>query len=99
MARLRVLSGAEVCRILAERGFAEVRRRGSHVVMQKREMESTITVPVPMQNGTYIACLLDEILGKLQQFPANPLLSEKQAVRKVLDLMCGEQDPRDMILI
>jgi hypothetical protein len=34
-----------------------------------------------------------------QQFPANPLLSEKQAVRKVLDLMCGEQDPRDMILI
>jgi hypothetical protein len=35
----------------------------------------------------------------IQQFPANPLLSEKQAVRKVLDLMCGEQDPRDMILI
>jgi len=28
-------------------GFSEVRRRGSHVVMQKRSDASTITVPVP----------------------------------------------------
>ncbi|MCH8103241.1 MAG: type II toxin-antitoxin system HicA family toxin [Chloroflexi bacterium] len=47
MARLRVLSGTAVCRILAAHGFVEVRMRGSHVVMQRRSGESTITVPVP----------------------------------------------------
>ena len=47
MGRLRVLSGREVCRILASHGFAEVRRRGSHVVMQKAEATGTVTVPVP----------------------------------------------------
>ena len=43
MARLRVLSGWEVCRILAAHGFAEVRRRGSHVVMQKSGAGGTVT--------------------------------------------------------
>ncbi|MHC2996920.1 periplasmic or secreted lipoprotein [Tepidiphilus sp. HLB4] len=47
MIRMRVLSGAEVCRILEAHGFREVRRRGSHVVMQKEEDGSTVTVPVP----------------------------------------------------
>jgi len=47
LARLRVLSGQAVCRLLAEQGFAEVRRRGSHVVMQKKADDTTITVPVP----------------------------------------------------
>ncbi len=47
MGRLRVLSGREVCRILETVGFAEVRRRGSHVVMQRRTVGSTVTVPVP----------------------------------------------------
>jgi len=28
-------------------GFVEMRRRGSHIVMQKRLPETTITVPVP----------------------------------------------------
>lgn len=47
MGRLRVLSGKEVCRILANHGFVEVRRRGSHIVMQKKLPDTTITVPVP----------------------------------------------------
>lgn len=47
MARLRVLSGREVCQILSQNGFAEVRRRGSHIIMQRRTAASTITVPVP----------------------------------------------------
>ena len=59
MARLRVLSGAEVCRILAQHGFGEVRRRGSHVVMQKRAGETTVTVPVPdhdeLRRGTLLS--------------------------------------------
>lgn len=46
MGRLRVLSGQEVCAILANHGFEEVRRRGSHFIMQKKVPQSTITVPV-----------------------------------------------------
>lgn len=47
MARLRVLSGAEVCKLLDAAGFRVVRRRGSHVVMQKSTPTGTVTVPVP----------------------------------------------------
>ena len=47
MGRLRILSGQEVCRILGRHGFTEVRRRGSHVVMQRRGEGTTVTVPVP----------------------------------------------------
>ncbi|MBA3967143.1 MAG: type II toxin-antitoxin system HicA family toxin [Nitrospirales bacterium] len=47
MGRLRVLSGREVCRILEGQGFSDVRRRGSHVVMQRRTDTGTITVPIP----------------------------------------------------
>jgi len=47
LGKLRILSGKEVCAILAKHGFMEVHRRGSHVVMQKKLKESTITVPVP----------------------------------------------------
>ena len=41
------MSGQEVCKILRQHGFVEVRQRGSHIVMQKRTIDSTITVPVP----------------------------------------------------
>jgi predicted RNA binding protein YcfA (HicA-like mRNA interferase family) len=44
---LRTLSGREVCAILAAHGFLEVRRRGSHRVMQCEQPGTTITVPVP----------------------------------------------------
>ena len=47
MARLRVLSGREVCAILAAHGFSEVRRRGSHILMQRADRGDTTTVPVP----------------------------------------------------
>jgi len=50
LGKLRVLSGSQVCAILAilaNLGFLEVRQRGSHVVMQKRLPDTTITVPVP----------------------------------------------------
>ncbi|MCP4590977.1 MAG: type II toxin-antitoxin system HicA family toxin [bacterium] len=50
MGKLRTLSGREVCRILSEHVFAEVRRRGSHVVMQQRTEDSTVTVPVPIHS-------------------------------------------------
>jgi predicted RNA binding protein YcfA (HicA-like mRNA interferase family) len=47
LGKLRVLSGHEVCQILSKHGFAEVRRRGNHIVMQKLLNDGTITVPVP----------------------------------------------------
>ena len=47
MVKLRVLSGKEVCALLRKAGFEEVRRRGSHMVMQKKIPEGTITVPIP----------------------------------------------------
>lgn len=47
MGKIAIFSGREVCRILAKNGFMEVRRRGSHVVMQRNAELGTITVPVP----------------------------------------------------
>lgn len=61
MGKLRVLSGREVCAILGQHGFVEVRQRGSHVVMQKRIEGSTITVPVPnhseLKTGTLMSII------------------------------------------
>ncbi|MDE2856314.1 MAG: type II toxin-antitoxin system HicA family toxin [Chloroflexota bacterium] len=39
MPRRRSFSGREVCRILTGNGFAEVRQRGSHIVMQKKILQ------------------------------------------------------------
>ena len=47
MGKLKVLSGKQVCSIMIRHGFHEVRRRGSHIVMQKQLDLTTITVPVP----------------------------------------------------
>ena len=41
-------SGKEMCRLLEEQGFVEVRQRGSHRIMQLRVADSTRTIPVPM---------------------------------------------------
>ena len=47
MPRLHVLSGRQVCKILSDHGFEQIRRKGSHIIMQKREEGTTVTVPVP----------------------------------------------------
>ena len=61
LARLRVLSGRAVCRILASHGFAEVRRRGSHVVMHKADAQGTVTVPVPDHGELRVGTLMSII--------------------------------------
>ena len=71
MARLRVFSGQEVCRIPGIHGFVDVRRRGSHVAMQKSSAGDTVTVPVPdhreLRTGTLLSiirsCLRGSVLG------------------------------------
>jgi predicted RNA binding protein YcfA (HicA-like mRNA interferase family) len=61
MSKLRVLSGRDVCKILAQNGFAKMRRKGSHIIMQKRVGNSTITVPVPdhaeLRTGTLLGII------------------------------------------
>ena len=57
MGKIAVLSGKEVCKILARHGFEEVRRRGSHVVMQRRSPAGTTTVPVPDHDELKIGTL------------------------------------------
>jgi predicted RNA binding protein YcfA (HicA-like mRNA interferase family) len=47
LGKLRTLSGKQVCAILGRHGFIEVRQAGSHIIMQKRLAEMTVTVPVP----------------------------------------------------
>ena len=68
MGKLRTLSGRDVIRILSQNGFAEVRRRGSHVVMQKRLPGTTITVPVPdhdeLRTGTLLAIIRQSRLAR-----------------------------------
>ncbi|MGA2724067.1 MAG: type II toxin-antitoxin system HicA family toxin [Bryobacteraceae bacterium] len=68
MGKLRVLSGSEICRILEQNGFAAVRQRGSHQIMQKRLETTTITVPVPLHDpvrrGTLLSIVRQSELPK-----------------------------------
>jgi predicted RNA binding protein YcfA (HicA-like mRNA interferase family) len=57
LGKLRKLSGREVCAILSKHGFVEARQRGSHVVMQKRTDEGTVTIPVPLHPELRIGTL------------------------------------------
>ena len=57
MGKLRILSGKSVCQILEANGFAEVRQRGSHIIMQLQSEETTVTVPVPNHDELRIGTL------------------------------------------
>jgi len=65
---IQVLSGAEVRRILARELFVEVRRRGSHGVMQRRLGDSTLTLPDPdhreLRPGTLAAIIPQSRLAR-----------------------------------
>jgi predicted RNA binding protein YcfA (HicA-like mRNA interferase family) len=43
---------------LEQHGFVNIRQRGSHIVMQKREGETTVTIPVPDHAEIKIGTLL-----------------------------------------
>ena len=61
MGKLPTLSGKEICRILEKHGFKEVRRRGSHIAMQRITPDSTITVPVPDHKEIRVGTLMSII--------------------------------------
>ncbi|MXY70754.1 MAG: type II toxin-antitoxin system HicA family toxin [Acidobacteriia bacterium] len=58
MAKIRVHSAGSVRRILEAHGFVEVRRRGSHIVMQKMVGSTTRTVPIPNHRALRVGTLL-----------------------------------------
>jgi len=58
MPKLRRLSGKETCKILEKHGFVNVRQKGSHIIMQKEEGNSTRTVPVPNHDELKVGTLL-----------------------------------------
>jgi len=68
MPKLRILSGKEACKILAQHGFEKVRQKGSHIIMQKRTGNSTITVPVPdhseLKTGTLLGIIRQSELSR-----------------------------------
>jgi predicted RNA binding protein YcfA (HicA-like mRNA interferase family) len=61
LAKLRTFSSKQVCKILKEHGFTEVRRRGSHIAMQRKTADRTITIPVPDHKEIRVGTLLSII--------------------------------------
>ncbi|MCH8475595.1 MAG: type II toxin-antitoxin system HicA family toxin [Opitutales bacterium] len=51
------MSGQDVVAILEKNGFSAARQRGSHIVMQKKLENSTITVPIPNHKEVRIGTL------------------------------------------
>jgi len=66
--KLPKLSGKEVGAILESNGYSKIRQRGSHVIFQKKEDTSTITVPVPdhkeLRTGTLRSIIRQSQLPK-----------------------------------
>jgi len=61
LGKLKIFSSKELCRLLNNHGFTEIRQRGSHIIMQKKISGSTITVPIPNHNEIKIGTLLSII--------------------------------------
>jgi predicted RNA binding protein YcfA (HicA-like mRNA interferase family) len=61
MPKLAIFSGHDVCALLGKHGFALVRQKGSHAVMQSQTFEGTITVPVPLHRELKTGTLLSII--------------------------------------
>ena len=68
LGKLKPFSGKALCKLLEKHGFEQVRQRGSHIVMQKRTAETTITVPVPnhkqLKTGTLLSIIRQTQLPK-----------------------------------
>jgi predicted RNA binding protein YcfA (HicA-like mRNA interferase family) len=61
LGKLKIFSGQDICSLLFQHGFNEVRRKGSHIIMQQSIAGSTITVPVPDHKEIKIGTLISII--------------------------------------
>jgi predicted RNA binding protein YcfA (HicA-like mRNA interferase family) len=50
MARLPVVSASELIKVIEHQGFHSIRQKGSHIVVQKRTSQGTVTTVVPNHN-------------------------------------------------
>jgi predicted RNA binding protein YcfA (HicA-like mRNA interferase family) len=57
LGKVKIFSGKQVCKILSNNDFIEVRQKGSHIIMQKKTENTTITVPVPNHSEIKIGTL------------------------------------------
>ncbi len=57
MAKLPVLSGAELVRLLLRAGFQEVRQKGSHVSLQKENHRTVVPLHNELAKGTLVGIL------------------------------------------
>jgi len=47
MAKLPILSGRDIAKILSKKGYQHIRTRGSHMIMVKQTDQGKKTIPVP----------------------------------------------------
>jgi predicted RNA binding protein YcfA (HicA-like mRNA interferase family) len=74
LGKLKIFSGKELCKLLASHGFIQIRQKGSHIIMQKKTEDKTITVPVPnhseIKKGTLQSIIRQSEISK-QYFETN----------------------------
>ncbi len=68
MSKLKRVSGREAIRALEKSGFAQVRQRGSHVVLKKSTPEGAVGCTVPLHRELAIGTLR----GILRQAKVTP---------------------------
>ena len=59
MAKLPILSGYELIKILKKAGFAEKRQKGSHVILVKESPDGKISTVVPLHREVDKGTLLE----------------------------------------
>jgi predicted RNA binding protein YcfA (HicA-like mRNA interferase family) len=72
VAKLPVLSGSELVKLLQKAGFQVVRQRGSHVSMQKANYRTVVPLHYELARGTLLGILKQcgltrEDLGELME--------------------------------
>ena len=59
MAKLPVVSGQDVVKVLVKRGYVHVRTTGSHAILRKNSPEGDVVVPVPLHRELAKGTLLN----------------------------------------
>jgi predicted RNA binding protein YcfA (HicA-like mRNA interferase family) len=64
MPKLPVLSGSDVVKALERLGFAQVRERGSHIVMRRGAVGTVVPLHKELKTGTLAGILRQAQLGQ-----------------------------------